>query len=295
MSFFISVQEPFNFQQCLTFLKRSEQEVMHVTTDESVRKLLNLGHRFILVELKEGSEGIQVLFKGSISEVERIAIEREVRDWLDLDRDLRSFEQLAQEDDVLRPLFESYRGLRLIGFPDLFEALTWAIIGQQITLSFAYTLKRRFVEQYGESQIIEGVTYWTFPRAEVIATLEPEALRPLQFSRRKAEYIRDIAREIVEGTLSKPVLQQLSTEDIRKRLLRIRGVGEWTADYVLMKCFQDQTAFPVADAGLHQALMHHVGLSHKPTLKEVKRYGARWGGWEAYATFYLWRSLYGNI
>lgn len=295
-SFIIPVQEPFDFQQCLIFLKRSKQEVMHVTTDESVRKLFDLGDRFVLVELKWDPEGIEVLlFEQDVSEEKRIVIEREVRDWLDLDRDLQPFEQLAQQDDLLRPIFESYRGLRLIGFPDLFEALTWAIIGQQITLSFAYTLKRRFVEQYGESQTIEGVTYWTFPRPEVIATLEPEALRPLQFSYRKAEYIRDIAREIVEGTLSKMALRQLSTEDIRKHLLQLRGVGEWTADYVLMKCFQEPSAFPVADAGLHQALMYHLGLSRKPTQEEVKRYGAQWEGWEGYATFYLWRSLYGNV
>ncbi|MFO7176761.1 DNA-3-methyladenine glycosylase, partial [Enterococcus faecium] len=91
---------------------------------------------------------------------------------------------MGAKDELLAPLIEAHRGLRMIGFPDLFEALVWAIIGQQITLSFAYTIKRRFVERYGDQRVVEESTYWMFPRAERIALLEPEELRELQFSRR---------------------------------------------------------------------------------------------------------------
>lgn len=295
-SLLIQVTEPFDFQQCLTFLKRSEKEVMHVTTTEAVRKLMDVNQRLLLVELKEHPEGIEVQLPiDKLSKEELTGVEREIREWLDLDRDLRQFEQLAEHDEVLRPLLQSYRGLRMIGFPDLFEALAWAIIGQQITLSFAYTLKRRFVENYGEKRVIDGMTYWVFPRPEVITELDPEKLRTLQFSRRKAEYIINIAREISDGRLSKTLLESHSREEIKNQLLELRGVGEWTADYVLMKCFQDQAAFPVADVGLHQALQHRLGLSQKPTIDEVRQYGERWSGWEGYATFYLWRSLYGKV
>ncbi|WP_214703554.1 MULTISPECIES: DNA-3-methyladenine glycosylase [unclassified Exiguobacterium] len=292
----IAVQQPFDFQECLVFLSRSNQEVLHVTTDEAIQKLMRIGERLILVELQGEQGHIRVVFPvDDVSEMEMESIEREVRDWLDLDRDLTPFEAMGAEDELLAPLIEVHRGLRMIGFPDLFEALTWAIIGQQITLSFAYTIKRRFVERYGEQRVVEGRTYWTFPRAERIASLEPEALRELQFSRRKAEYIIDIAREITGGTLSKSALQSQSSTDTRQRLLAIRGVGEWTADYVLMKCFQDASAFPVADVGLHQAIQHRLGTTEKPTIEEVRRYGESWKGWEGYATFYLWRSLYGNV
>lgn len=292
----IAVQQPFDFQECLVFLSRSEQEVLHVTTDEAIQKLMRIGERLILVELQGEQGHIRVVFPvDDVSEMEMESIEREVRDWLDLDRDLTPFEAMGAEDELLAPLIEAHRGLRMIGFPDLFEALTWAIIGQQITLSFAYTIKRRFVERYGEQRVVEGRTYWTFPRAERIASLEPEALRELQFSRRKAEYIIDIAQEITGETLSKSALQSQSSTDIRQRLLAIRGVGEWTADYVLMKCFQDASAFPIADVGLHQAIQHQLGTAKKPTIEEVRRYGESWQGWEGYATFYLWRSLYGNV
>ncbi|VXB88914.1 DNA-3-methyladenine glycosylase II [Exiguobacterium sp. 8H] len=292
----LAVQQPFDFQECLVFLSRSEQEVLHVTTPDTVRKLMRIGERLILIELQEAEHHIRVRFPvDEVSDTEKERVAREVRDWLDLERDLKPFETMGAKNELLAPLIEAHRGLRMIGFPDLFEALTWAIIGQQITLSFAYTIKRRFVERYGDHQVVGGRTYWTFPRAERIALLEPEELRELQFSRRKAEYVIDIAREITNGDLSKTALQSLSSANIRERLLAIRGVGEWTADYVLMKCFQDASAFPIADVGLHQAIQHQLGTSKKPTIEEVKRYGESWQGWEGYATFYLWRSLYGNV
>ena len=292
----LAVQQPFDFQECLVFLSRSEQEVLHVTTPDTVRKLMRIGERLILIELREEVNHIRVRFPvDEVTETEKECVAREVRDWLDLDRDLALFEAIGDEDELLAPLIETHRGLRMIGFPDLFEALAWAIIGQQITLSFAYTIKRRFVERYGDHRVVRGEKYWTFPTGERVANLKPEALRELQFSIRKAEYVIDIAREITNGDLSKTALQSHSSADIRERLLAIRGVGAWTADYVLMKCFQDASAFPIADIGLHQAIQHQLGTAKKPTIEEVKRYGESWQGWEGYATFYLWRSLYGNV
>lgn len=295
-SFEIHVAPPFDFQQCLQFLCRSDDEVMHVANETAVKKLFDIDGRLLLGDITETTNGLVVRILGNnVTQEEQLEVEQYIREWFDLDQDVAAFEQWAETDELLCPLVQEYRGLRMIGFPDLFEALTWAVIGQQITLSFAYTLKRRFVEQYGQSQDMNGVTYWAFPNPEKIALLDPSELRQLQFSIRKAEYIIGMAREIIDGTLSKRQLRQETPDVIHERLLRLRGVGEWTAAYVQMKCFQDPTAFPAADAGLHQALKHHLGRNEKLTADEMRQYGERFSGWEAYATFYLWRSLYGNV
>lgn len=204
----LAIQQPFDFQECLVFLSRSEQEVLHVTTPDTVRKLMRIGERLILIELREEVNHIHVRFPvDEVTDTEKERVAREVRDWLDLERDLKPFETMGAKDELLAPLIEAHRGLRMISFPDLFEALVWAIIGQQIILSFAYTIKRRFVERYGDQRVVRGEKYWTFPTAERVAKLKPEALRELQFSIRKAEYIIDIAREITNGDLSKTALQ----------------------------------------------------------------------------------------
>jgi DNA-3-methyladenine glycosylase II len=177
--------------------------------------------------------------------------------------------------------------------PDLFEAIVWAIMGQQINLTFAYTLKRRFVEQYGESLTFKGETFWLFPSFEKITSIKVDDLRKLQFPIRKAEYILDIAKAMTNGELTKELLlQKQDDQEVRKSLMMIRGIGAWTADYVMMKCLHYTDSFPIADVGLHNALKNLLGLEKKPTIVEIEEYAAGWGGWQAYATFYLWRSLY---
>jgi DNA-3-methyladenine glycosylase II len=75
-------------------------------------------------------------------------------------------------------------------------------------------------------------------------------------------------------------------------LVRVRGIGPWTAHYVRMRCLRDPRAFPIGDAGLHNAVKARLGLERKPTPQELQALFANWAGWEAYATFYLWHSLY---
>lgn len=218
-----------------------------------------------------------------------------VREWFGLDEDLRPFCEMARRDALLAPAVAAHAGLRLIGIPDLFEALVWSVIGQQITLGFAYTMKKRLVETYGEALSVDPAPgeapYRLFPRPERLAALTPDDLRPLQFSGRKAEYIIGIARMIEEGRLSKSSLAKMDENDAREALLAIRGVGAWTADYVGMKCLRRASAFPATDAGLHQALRSGLNLGRKPLPAEIARAAAPWRGHEAYAVFYLWHTL----
>ncbi|WP_306009470.1 hypothetical protein [Bacillus sp. MMSF_3328] len=74
--------------------------------------------------------------------------------------------------------------------------------------------------------------------------------------------------------------------------MSLKGVGAWTADYVRMKCLLDPAAFPIGDAGFQNALKLQMGLDRKPSIEEVEKAASRWAGWQAYAVFYFWRSLY---
>ena len=214
-------------------------------------------------------------------------------EWFDLDKDLSLFYEVAKQDKILQHIHKRYYGLRMMCIPDLFEALTWAIMGQQINLTFAYKLKQRFVEHFGECLTFEGNTFWLYPTYERIATIGVEELITLQFTVRKAEYVIGVAKAMKNGKLTKEMLlQELTYEEAKKSLLGLRGVGPWTADYALMKCLHQSSAFPIADVGLHNALKVQLGLKRKPTIEEIKEVAINWQGWQAYATFYLWRSLY---
>jgi DNA-3-methyladenine glycosylase II len=73
--------------------------------------------------------------------------------------------------------------------------------------------------------------------------------------------------------------------------MQLHGVGQWTVDYVCLRCLGDPEAFPVNDVGLQNAVRQQLGLSYKPSAGDISRFSSRWQNWQAYATFYLWASL----
>lgn len=95
----------------------------------------------------------------------------------------------------------------MVGQPDLYESLVWAVLGQQINLTFAHTLKQRFVEQFGKSLEWKGNRYHCFPDYQTVAQLNPEILLPLQFSKQKAHYTVGISQVFAEGRISKKMLE----------------------------------------------------------------------------------------
>lgn len=285
----------FNFEECLLYLGRSKLEETHQIKEGFLYKLIKVDHSFILCRIGWGNCSLNIEFPIRPPSIDlRQKVVAYIWEWLDFDQELKGFYQLAAQDQVLQTLVHKYYGLRIVCIPDLFEALVWAIMGQQINLTFAYTLKKRFTEKYGESLNFEGDTFWLFPTFEKIASLHIDDLRELQFTQRKAEYIIDIAKAMVNGDLNKVRLLQgkKDFQQIRKSLMKIRGIGPWTADYVLMRCLHYADAFPIADVGLHNALKKQLGLEKKPSIEEIEAFAEHWKGWKAYATFYLWRSLY---
>lgn len=289
----LAVPKEFSFIETLKVLARSDDECLHIVENNRLYKVLKLDGLLVLLEISYQGDGLSLRFLNTQPPEAacRTAIDY-LSQWFDLETDLRPFYRLAGRDGILGDLVQRYYGLRLIGIPDLFESLCWAVIGQQINLSFAYTLKRRFVEAFGQKLIHRNQTYWAFPSPEQVSDLRVADLRSLQFSDRKAEYVIGIADKIRRGDLSKAQLCQLDDfEQMQRTLVEVRGVGHWTANYVLMKCFRQPTAFPIDDVGLHNAIKQELGLDQKPSRQEIRQLFSPWRGWEAYSTFYLWRAL----
>jgi DNA-3-methyladenine glycosylase II len=286
--------EAFCFRECLVFLGRSDQELLHQIHDQYLMRLVETREDVVLLKISSQNNSLCIEFPfGDPSDRSKDEVAHYINDWFDFNRDLTGFYMMASEDVILHRLAEKYYGLRIIGIPDLFEALTWAIMGQQINLKFAYTLKKRFIEHFGENREYENESYWLYPSPQKIAALCTDDLRKLQFTTRKAEYVIGIAKEMAAGRFSKEMLMDM--RDPKKQhefLLSLKGVGAWTADYCLMKGLLEPSAFPIADVGLHNAIKNQLNLDVKPELHEIRNAAKNWSGWEAYATFYLWRSMY---
>lgn len=288
----IPTPREFSFELTRQFLIRSPRENLHRMDGDLVQKAVRVNGEVVLFFIEEAKGGIRVLFpNGKPTATQKEFIKAYITEWFDLETDLRPFYSMARKDELLKVLVKKFHGYRIIGQPDLFESLVWAVLGQQINLAFAYTLKQRFVEGWGEKVIHNDVAHFLFPSPHIVAQLTDADLLPLQFSRQKSKYTVGIAEAFASGLISKEKLKGLPLADAKEVLMKIKGVGNWTANYALMKTFRYPDAFPLEDAGLHNAIKNNLNLKAKPSLDRVKKIFKKYKGWEAYATLYLWKSL----
>jgi DNA-3-methyladenine glycosylase II len=285
----IPIPDNFSFAECLWFLDRNYDDCMHAVECEVVRKAVIIKGEIGLLEIRQAGNSLEIrLLSGNVDSDEIIQF---VTEWFDIERDINPFYQLLEADSDFLFMTSDFKGLRLLGIVDAFEALCWCIIGQQINLTFAYALKRRLTEAYGTKMEYEGNTYWIFPEPEFLAKLSPPDLRVFQFSEKKAEYIIEAAAQFATGNISKAILDKLPTAEAIKKLTAIRGIGEWTANYLLMKSLRRQECITHGDVGMFNALVKLKNYPKKPEKELILSLFDNYAGWEAYLVFYLWRSL----
>jgi DNA-3-methyladenine glycosylase II len=292
----IPINDPqhFSFEECLRFLGRSDKECLHYIRNGKVQRMLLSEGEPVVVEIAPGKkpDHLEVTVLAPLDvEVAAAPIIKFITHWWHLDADLQSFYDYTETDPLLKGLAQQYRGLRLIGMPELFEAISWPIIGQQINLAFAYTLRQRFITHFGYHAVVNGTDYYLYPHPAVVAALTPEQLTPMQFSRSKALYLVETAKQMAGGSLSEAALDAMSYEAALESLVAMKGIGNWSANYALMKYRRFPQSVLLEDVGLQNAIKNRLNLESKPSMSELQAYTKPWKEHAAYATFYLWRSL----
>jgi DNA-3-methyladenine glycosylase II len=177
---------------------------------------------------------------------------------LGLELDLLPFYRQAESDPLLRTLSDRFRGLKPPRFPTLFECLVNAIACQQLTLTVGIRLLNRLAEAHGTAPD-EGTSH-AFPLPDQLAELASEALKPLGFSGAKARSIVELAAEIAAGRLDPVAIESLDDADALAALLRLRGVGRWTAEYTLLRGLGRLHVFPGDDVGARNNLAHWLDV-----------------------------------
>lgn len=293
----IELPVEFDMNANLGYLQRNKKECMYEIEHCIITRVITIGENQVLVQInvKDNKQMMVHFLAGSkpSNQWQLDKVVRYIREWFDLDRNLAPFYAMAKADPLLKMPIEEFYGLRVVGIPDLFEALCWGVLGQQINLGFAYTLKKQFVEKFGDTIEWNGKKYWIFPTYKRIARLTPTDLADIKMTAKKSEYIIGIAQLMASGELSKEKLMRMDNfKEVEKSLIKIRGIGPWTANYVLMRCLRFPTAFPIDDVGLINAIKTITKMDRKPTKDEILQLSIPWANWESYATFYLWRTLY---
>ena len=207
---------------------------------------------------------------------------------LGLAGDVEAFERRAARHGDTARLVAGRRGLRVPLTPDAFEALTWAVLGQQVNLPFAFTLRRQVLALCGTPA---PGGFRGHPEPAAVAALDLGELARRQLSRRKAEYLVGLAGEVATGALPLAALAGASARRIEETLLTRRGVGPWTAHYVMLRGYGLADCLPVGDAGLTLALQRFHGLAQRPDAAATRALMAPFAPHRSLATFHFWASL----
>jgi DNA-3-methyladenine glycosylase II len=186
---------------------------------------------------------------------------------------------LAKKDRVLRKLIKAYPDAEIQSRGDAFQSLARAIVGQQISVKAAQSVWRRFAEAAGN---VDPAT---------VVRMETEILRGCGFSGQKATYVRDLARHFHEGLVRPRRWKRMEDEAVIEDLVRVKGIGRWSAEMFLMFHMLRPDVLPVDDLGLRRAMERQYNGGDELTRDEMRAIGAPWAPWRSVATWYLWRSL----
>ena len=211
-----------------------------------------------------------------------------------LDVDPAPFLDIAERDPILGRLVAARPGIRPMLVADPYEALIFAIVGQQVNIAFARKMKLAWLERFGRRELLGGRERLLLPSPERIAELDPADLLELQFSRQKASYTIGLSQAIVEGTLDLNAIGRLPLEEAVAEMTRHKGIGRWTAEYVLMRGLSAPDSIPAGDLGLRKIIGRAYGLDHTASEEEVRAIAEAWAGWRGWAAFLWWLELQTN-
>ena len=278
-------QPPYDWPSILAFLRRRAIAGVERVPPEEYARTLRLGGATGIVTVRPAADrhALRVTVRFAKLSALPTVIAR-VRRVFDLAADPVPITAHLAKDPALAPLVSARPGLRVPGAWDGFELAIRAVLGQQITVAAAASLAGRLVAAHGEILAEpDGTLTHAFPTPEALAKAD---LAALGMPRARAAALSAVAA----AALADPHLFE-ATSDLDqaiKRLRAIRGVGEWTAQYIALRQLREPDAFPAADLGLLRAMAHQDGHAHSSA--ELLDRARPWRPWRAYAAQHLWAS-----
>ena len=260
------------------------------------RRLLDLDGKLVLASVRsvgsvEAPELAVELKAGGLTSGEAESATAQVAWLLGIGQDLAPFYALAGQDPAMSAIVRRFHGLHLPHTASVFEALVLAVLGQQIASSVARIIRTLMIEAYGPRQSFDGETYYAFPRPEALGSQSVERLRELKLSQRKAEYVKGIAEAALDGASVLDRLESLTDDEVVQRVIGLRGVGQWTAQWVLIRALDRPDAFPPGDLALRRVVSRLFFGGEDLSDAQVVEFSRRWSPWRTFATVYLFAAL----
>jgi DNA-3-methyladenine glycosylase II len=284
----IALPRGYRTQDVLAFHSRDAEGIAEQVTERRLRKAVLLGGAPVLLDVTfADNEAIcEVDADSPLDPAQQAMVADALDNILGLRIDPERFLKFAKADPLLGALARQHKGLRIVQSATVFEALTWAVIGQQINLTFAIALRRTFIQQAGRPHSSGLVCY---PEANDVARLDVEALTSRKFSRSKAETLLRLARLVADGELSLDRTGDI--ESTSAALLAVKGIGPWTVNYALLRGYGYEDCSLHGDVAVRSAMQKLLGAERKPSIAEAEQWLAQYAPHRTMVAAHLWASL----
>lgn len=260
------------------FVEASYERVLPVGEQAvlvTARQSGGMHHPVLLVHCEGQAEGAQAAASAALTRL------------LGLEADLTEFYRFARRDIRLQRLAARYRGLKPPRFPTAFEALLNGIACQQFSLAAGLTLLNRLSAACGLGFADSDGVRYAFPRPQDVARLRPRDVHGLGFSRAKTRALLEAATAIAEGRLDLEAMNPMDADDARARLMELRGVGRWTAEYVLLRGLGRTDLFPGDDVGARNNLSRWLHLRKPLDYDRVGHILRKWSPYDGLLYFHM--------
>jgi DNA-3-methyladenine glycosylase II len=248
-----------------------------------LRVAARLGRRPTIFEIRQTRRSPPRIEAFSTSRVHRRRLQERARWLVSADLDLRPFYRLVATHPIMGPVSRSLNGLKPLRPPSLFEMVVIAITEQQLSLAAAFHIRERLIARFGTP----FETLWIFPSPEALAEAPLGDLMSCGLSRRKAEYVKEFAQRVAEDTFDLDALTQKSDADAGACLMSQRGLGTWSAQYILVRGLGRPDCLPAADVGLRRAAGEYLAHGRQLSREQLEQALSPFTPFRGLAAFYL--------
>jgi DNA-3-methyladenine glycosylase II len=283
---------PFDFNKSLQFLgifgpTKNEQTV----STHSLTKAISIDGQTVVFQLtsigtteKPGLE-YTLFSEDPITKATENAVTERMAFFLSLKDDLQSFYRIGRNDPDFAPIIEHLYGYHQVKFLTPFENACWAVLTQRNPMKIAQKTKQALVEKYGSSLEVNGSVYWAFPEPmQIVVADESEFLNVIRNDRR-TEYLLAIARAFSE--VDEEFLKTAPDEEVEAWLRSIKGIGEWSATFIMVRGLGRMERVPLTETRLFEAISKVYSHGEVLNRDDLKRLADTYGSWQGYWAHYI--------
>jgi DNA-3-methyladenine glycosylase II len=284
---------PFRLDLTVWALRRRKKNAVDCWDGDEYSRIIVADNIPVRLTVSQEAVGVEAALLVTLESATRLsgqAIEeagRLVHKMLGLAVNLQPFYDRTRGNVAIGSLVEQFFGVRPPRFPSIFEGLVNAIACQQVTLDLGIVLLNRLSERFGAPFVDHGVVRHAFPTPPDLADASEESIKGLGFSHQKTRAIQELAAHVADNRLKFADLDDMTNAEAVESLSTIRGIGRWSAEYVLLRGLGRLDTFPGDDIGAQNNLQRLFHLAWKPTYDDIRQLTSPWHPYEGVVYFHL--------